>query len=75
VINACPKNFTEGGPGALEADCVLDQTTLSTLLLAVDRAYAGVVGRAAGERIDLAVLLSDDGCAREENAGPSSDRR
>jgi hypothetical protein len=75
MIDACPKNFTEGGPGALEADCVLDQTTLSTLLLAVDRAHAAEVGRAAGERVDLAGLLVEDGCARDENAGPSSERR
>ena len=75
VIDACPKNFTERGPGALEADCVLDQTTLSTLLLAVDRAHAAEVGREAGERVDLAELLVEDGCARDEDAGPSSERR
>lgn len=72
MIDACPKNFTEGEP---EADCVLDQTTLSTLLLAVDRAHAAETGREAGERTPLAKLLSEDGCARDENAGPSSERR
>lgn len=71
VIDACPKNFASGGPGAVEADCVLDQTTLSTVLHAVDREHAEATGRAAGERIALAALLMEDGCAREENAGPS----
>lgn len=75
VIDACPKNFTASGPGAIEADCVLDQTTLSTLLLAVDRAHAEEAGRPAGERIPLAKLFLEDGCAREENAGPSLERR
>jgi hypothetical protein len=76
VIDACPKNFgsIEGGPGALEADCVLDQTTLSTLLLAVDRAHAAEAGREAGERIPLAALLVEHGCARGQNAGPSKER-
>lgn len=53
VIDACFKNFTEAGAASVDADCVLDQTTLSTLLHAVDRAHAEETGRAAGERLSL----------------------
>ncbi|HEU0033486.1 MAG TPA: YkgJ family cysteine cluster protein [Kofleriaceae bacterium] len=49
VITACPRNFTHTEP---DADCVLDQTTLSTLVLAVDR-EAGH----DGSRIALAELV------------------
>jgi uncharacterized protein len=52
VVQVCPKNFTRGGPAAADADCILDQTTLSALLLAVDREATG-----GAPRIDLAALL------------------
>jgi hypothetical protein len=57
VILACFRNFTRGGPAAADADCILDQTTLSALLLAVERAS----GQASGElpRVDLAALLGE----------------
>jgi Fe-S-cluster containining protein len=50
VVRACHRNFTHTEP---DADCILDQTTLSALVLAVDRV--------AGDhpRIDLAELLVD----------------
>ena len=51
VIRNCHSNFTHTVPAA---DCVLDQATLSTLVLAVDRAAGH-----AGERVDLAMLLED----------------
>ncbi len=51
VIRNCFRNFTQTEP---EADCVLDQETLSTLVLAVDRAAGHT-----GERIDLAMLLGE----------------
>lgn len=51
VIEACHRNFTRTAP---DPDCVLDQTTLSATLLAVDAAEGG-----GGERIDLARLLAD----------------
>jgi Fe-S-cluster containining protein len=51
VIQSCFKNFTQTEP---DADCILDQTTLSALALAVNDGDT--------ERIDLAQLLLD--CAR-----------
>lgn len=49
-IVACHRNFMHTG---VAADCVLDQTTLSALVLAVDRASGG-----DGTRVDLAALLA-----------------
>lgn len=51
VVRNCFRNFTHTEPAA---DCVLDQETLSTLVLAVDRAAGH-----DGSRIDLATLLSE----------------
>jgi Fe-S-cluster containining protein len=48
-IQSCFRNFTRTEP---DSDCVLDQTTLSALVLAVDRDAGG-----DGGRIDLAELL------------------
>lgn len=63
VIEACFRNFTHTTPevepgglrptGGIDADCVLDQATLSATLLAVDR-DAGH----DGARVDLAALLA-----------------
>jgi len=50
VIEACHRNFTRT---EADADCVLDQTTLSAMVLAVDRAAGG-----DGTRVDLAGLLA-----------------
>jgi hypothetical protein len=50
VVQSCFRNFTHATP---EPDCILDQETLSALVLAVDRADGG-----DGTRIDLASLLS-----------------
>lgn len=50
VIEVCPRNFTHSTP---DADCVLDQTTLSALVLAVDRDAGG-----DGSRCDLATVLA-----------------
>jgi hypothetical protein len=58
VLDACAKNFTERELASIDADCVLDQATLSTLLAAVDAAHAAETGRARGERFDLAELLT-----------------
>ena len=49
VVQSCFRNFTELTP---EPDCVLDQATLSALVLAVDRASGG-----DASRIDLATVL------------------
>jgi Fe-S-cluster containining protein len=51
VIEVCPRNFTRTAP---DPDCILDQTTLSALTLAVDRAEGG-----DGARVDLAALLAE----------------
>jgi uncharacterized protein len=50
VVQSCFRNFTHTTP---DADCVIDQETLSTLVLAVDRAEG-----TGGDRIDLAELLA-----------------
>jgi Fe-S-cluster containining protein len=49
VIQSCHRNFTRITP---DADCVLDQETLSALTLAVDRASGS-----DGSRVELASLL------------------
>jgi Fe-S-cluster containining protein len=51
VIEVCPRNFTRTEPAP---DCVLDQTTLSALTLAIDREAGG-----DGARQDLAALLAE----------------
>lgn len=50
VVQSCHRNFTRTSP---DPDCILDQTTLSALVLAVDRDAGG-----DGSRIDLAGLLA-----------------
>jgi hypothetical protein len=50
VIESCFRNFGHTTP---DADCVLDQTTLSALTLAVDQDAGG-----DGSRIDLAELIA-----------------
>ena len=54
VVQACRENFSARGPAAADADCILDQTTLSAMVLAVDREAGG-----DGSRIDLDRLLLD----------------
>ena len=51
VVRNCFRNFIRTEPAA---DCILDQETLSTLVLAVDRAAGH-----AGDRVDLAMLLRE----------------
>ena len=50
VIQSCFRNFQHGEPAA---DCVIDQATLSAMVLAVDRDAGG-----DGSRVDLAALLA-----------------
>lgn len=52
VVQSCFKNFTTVTP---DADCVVDQETLSALVLAVDRAEGG-----DGTRTDLASLFQTE---------------
>lgn len=54
VVIACADNFTERGAGAADPDCILDQTTLSAMVLAIDREAGN-----DGGRIDLAAVLAD----------------
>jgi Fe-S-cluster containining protein len=61
VVSSCEKNFVLHGPGAADADCILDQQTLSTILHAIDAADARERGAKPGEREDLAAAIS--GCA------------
>ncbi len=49
VVQSCARNFTHVTP---DADCVIDQETLSALTLTVDRMAGN-----AGERVDLASLF------------------
>jgi Fe-S-cluster containining protein len=59
VIESCELNFTERGPAAADADCVLDQTTLSATVLAIDRARGG-----DGERYELRDVIEAELRAR-----------
>jgi uncharacterized protein len=57
VVDSCVLNFTQRGPAAADADCILDQTTLSLTLGAIARAHAAEVGGDAAERIAITRLL------------------
>jgi uncharacterized protein len=56
-VTACHRNFTARGPAAADPDCVIDQTTLSALVLAVDREHRAAAGAPGSDREDLAALL------------------
>lgn len=58
VIDACPRNFVGQELASVEPSAVLDQTTLSTVLGALDAAHAAELGRARGERVEIADLLA-----------------
>jgi hypothetical protein len=64
VLNACEKNFTARGPEAADPDCVLDQTTLSLTLGAVDAEYARETGASPRGRLALAGVLTEATRAR-----------
>jgi hypothetical protein len=54
VIATCPRNFGGGARLAtLGPDPILDQETLSTVLAAIDAAYADEIGAPRGVRIEL----------------------
>jgi uncharacterized protein len=63
VVETCFRNFPAtgalGGPAAADPDCVLDQTTLSAMLLLIDKEDALLSDRTPGERFELAELLAD----------------
>ena len=58
VIDACPKNFVGRDLAQIDAASVLDQTTLSTVLGALDAAHADAEGRPRGERAPLSSVLA-----------------
>ncbi len=70
VVDACPKNFASAHAndasdasdardlGAIPAEHVLDQVTLSTVLGALDAARAAEAGRAGGARVPIAAVLA-----------------
>lgn len=60
ALSACDKNF-DGGAGLPEVspDCVLDQLTLSTMLGALDAAFADAQATKRGERFRLDALLTE----------------
>ncbi|MEJ7597082.1 MAG: YkgJ family cysteine cluster protein [Kofleriaceae bacterium] len=51
VVQSCHRNFVRGEP---DPACVIDQTTLSALVLAVDRDAGG-----DGSRVDLALVIAE----------------
>ncbi|APR88199.1 Hypothetical protein A7982_13548 [Minicystis rosea] len=59
TLDTCPKNFVGRDLAALPADAVLDQTTLSTILAALDAAHAAEIDAPRGARIDIADILAD----------------
>jgi hypothetical protein len=64
VLSACEKNFTGGGPEAADPDCVIDQTTLSLTLGAVDAVYNRETGAPSRGRLALAAVLTETTRAR-----------
>jgi hypothetical protein len=56
VIQGCERNFLRTTP---DPDCVLDQTTLSAVLLAIDSAEAGGATNRSPARVELAALLAE----------------
>lgn len=60
VLEVCHRNFTSHGPEQADADCVLDQSTLSAMLLLVDQQDAQACEREAGARFELAELLREE---------------
>lgn len=59
LVDACPRNFHGRDVSTLPADAVLDQTTLSTVLGALDAARAAETGRSRGVRREIAAILAD----------------
>lgn len=58
VVDACPKNFVGRDLGAIEPASVLDQATLSTVLVALDAAHADAAGLPRGQRFDMTDLCA-----------------
>jgi hypothetical protein len=59
VVDACPRNFQGKDLAGIEPSTVLDQNTLSTVLGALDAAFADERGMPRGERVEIAALLAE----------------
>lgn len=60
ALAVCPRNFAGASQlAAVDADCILDQRTLSTVLGAIDMAFADEQACPRGERIAIADLLAE----------------
>jgi Fe-S-cluster containining protein len=57
MLDACPKNYVDVDLASLDPATVLDQTTLSTLLAALDALHADARRRPRGARVELDALL------------------
>jgi Fe-S-cluster containining protein len=58
MLDACPKNFLGRDLADVSPASVMDQTTLSTIVGALDAAHADETGRERGERVAIAHLLA-----------------
>jgi len=59
VVDACPKNFVGRALDGIDRACVLDQATLSTMLAAIDAAFADANAIERGLRASLSELLAE----------------
>lgn len=57
MLDACPKNFVGRDLAEVSPASVMDQTTLSTIVGALDAADADQAGRARGVRVGIVELL------------------
>lgn len=67
MIDACPKNFVGLDLASTDATSVLDQSTLSTILGALDAAFADASDLPRGERVAMEEALS--GVPRRTDSG------
>lgn len=58
MLDACPKNFVGRDLAGVSPASVMDQTTLSTILGALDAADADERGRVRGQRVGIVELLA-----------------
>jgi Fe-S-cluster containining protein len=58
MLDACPKNFVGRDLAEVSPASVMDQTTLSTIVGALDAAHAAETGRDRGERVAVTDLLA-----------------
>ncbi len=61
MIDACPKNFGGLNLETLDSRDILDQSTASTILAAIDAAYADSMRLPRGERVAIVDLCREDG--------------